>query len=80
MRIWKRLLAVGLCLVMLPFSMLVVSAQDAEPGEVLYYQLFDQSFGLTSLAEAGLTNKDNECFQLENDGYLSVNAVGDGKR
>lgn len=85
MRITKKLLAILLCLAMLPCTFLTVFAADetqtidptpagsSQNGEVLYYQRFDKNFNLT-LDKTGLippVDSDTIKATIDDNGFLA---------
>ncbi len=77
MSISKKLIAIALCLALLPCALLSVFAEGettptpagaSEKGEVLYYQRFDKNFNLT-LDDVGLIG--SEKASIDADGFLA---------
>lgn len=83
MKTTKRLLALLLCVLMLPVASLAAFAEmddsdktPIEDGTVLYYQRFNWAFGLDELSDAGLTPGDEGTASIDPEtGYLKGTTV-----
>ena len=83
MKTTKRLLALLLCVLMLPVASLAAFAEmddsdktPIEDGTVLYYQRFNWAFGLDELSDAGLTPGDEGTALIDPEtGYLKGTTV-----